>query len=429
MTESITAYADQRASLKIGGFTLGLLRRAFLSRVGSLQNMHLRVNEDGQETLQLGDSSLPCFSIDIHDPAFYVYACLGGSVGVGEAYMLGLWESDDVVNLVRLFIRNRENLESMDSGLGRLKKPLLKLFERRRRNHRDGSRLNIAAHYDLGNDFFGLFLDDSMMYSSAIYNENATSLEAAQRNKLDIICQKLDLKPGEHLLEIGTGWGAMAIHAAKHYGVKVTTTTISKEQHDLAKQRIEAEGLQNQIELLQSDYRELNQPRADGSLPQYDKLVSVEMIEAVGHEYYPRFLKQCQNLVKPNGQILIQAITTTDQIYDSARKETDFIRRYIFPGGNLPTITHLLEVATRHTDLKLFHLDDFASDYAQTLADWRQAYWANIDAVRQQGYSETFIRMWDYYLAICEAAFAEHHTAVVHMLFTRPACLRERVKA
>ncbi|MGB1582033.1 MAG: class I SAM-dependent methyltransferase, partial [Nevskiales bacterium] len=331
--------------------------------------------------------------------------------------------------VARLFVRNRGALGQLDGGLAKLRMPLYKAMEWRRRNTLTGSSRNISAHYDLGNDFFGLFLDDSMMYSSAIYNENATSLEAAQRNKLDIICQKLDLKPGEHLLEIGTGWGAMAIHAAKHYGVKVTTTTISKEQHDLAKQRIEAEGLQNQIELLQSDYRELNQPRADGSLPQYDKLVSVEMIEAVGHEYYPRFLKQCQNLVKPNGQILIQAITTTDQIYDSARKETDFIRRYIFPGGNLPTITHLLEVATRHTDLKLFHLDDFASDYAQTLADWRQAYWANIDAVRQQGYSETFIRMWDYYLAICEAAFAEHHTAVVHMLFTRPACLRERVKA
>lgn len=417
MTQHITAYADEKSPIQLGRRTLDLLRGAFLKRIGSLQDINLRVLEDGREPLQLGNGSAPAFDIVIHDPLFYAYACLNGSVGVGEAYMLGFWESDDLVNLVRLFIRNSDNLDSMDRGLGRLKKPLLKLFEMRRRNHRHGSRLNIAAHYDLGNEFFQLFLDESMTYSSAIYASADDSLEAAQRNKLNIICRKLDLKPGDTLVEIGSGWGALSIHAAAEFGAKVTTTTISQEQYALAKQRIQAAGLEGQIELLQCDYRELS--------GQFDKLVSIEMIEAVGHDYYPIFMQQCAQLLKPEGQALIQAITTTDQIYDSARKETDFIRRYIFPGGNLPSITQLLAVATAKTDLRLFHLEDFSPDYARTLAEWRKRFWQQAATVHEQGYSETFMRMWDYYLAICEAAFAEHHTAVVHLLFTKPRCLRE----
>jgi cyclopropane-fatty-acyl-phospholipid synthase len=230
------------------------------------------------------------------------------------------------------------------------------------------------------------------------------------------LCRKLELKPGDQLLEIGTGWGALAMHAAREYGANVTTTTISKEQYELARERIETAGLQDQITLLQCDYRELS--------GQYDKLVSIEMIEAVGHDYYPTFMRHCDQLLKPEGQALFQAITTTDQIYHSARKETDFIRRYIFPGGNLPSATHLLDVATAASQLRLFQLEDFSLDYARTLAEWRKRFWANAATVRAQGYSETFMRMWDYYLAICEAAFSEHHTSVVHMLFTKPRCIR-----
>lgn len=419
MTQHIRVYADDKAPIRIGSAAIDLLRRVFLSRIGDLRNINLRVLEDDREPLLLGDRQDSQFDIVIHDPLFYAYACLGGSVGVGEAYMLGLWESDDLVNLVRLFIRNRDNLETMDSGLGRLKKPLLKLFELRRRNHRQGSRLNIAAHYDLGNDFFRLFLDESMTYSSAIYARPEDSLEAAQQNKLDIVCRKLGLQPGDHLIEIGTGWGALAIHAAGQYGARVTTTTISQEQYDLASERIKAAGLADRIELLQCDYRELS-----GT---YDKLVSIEMIEAVGHDYYPQFLGQCDALLKRDGQALIQAITTRDQIYHQARKEADFIRRYIFPGGNLPSVTHLLEVATDTTSLRLFHLDDFSADYARTLSQWRERFWTRAEAIRSQGYSEIFMRMWDYYLAICEAAFAEHHTGVVHMLFTKPGCIRGAV--
>ena len=417
MTQHITTYADDKSPLQLGRRTLDLLRGAFLKRIGSLQGINLRVLEDGRDPLQLGNADEPHFDIVIHDPLFYAYACLSGSVGVGEAYMLGFWESDDIVNLVRLFIRNSDNLDSMDGGLGRIKKPLLKLFEMRRRNHRHGSRLNIAAHYDLGNEFFQLFLDESMTYSSAIYANPEDSLEQAQQNKLDTICKKLELSPEDHLLEIGTGWGALAIHAASQYGCKVTTTTISQEQYDLAQQRIQAAGLEGQVNLLQCDYRELT--------GQFDKLVSIEMIEAVGHDYYPVFMRQCAHLLKPEGQALIQAITTSDQIYDSARKETDFIRRYIFPGGNLPSITQLLKVATAETDLRLFQLEDFSPDYARTLAEWRQRFWDQASTIREQGYSETFMRMWDYYLAICEAAFSEHHTAVVHLLFTKPRCIRE----
>ncbi len=423
MSTRITTFAEQLNSSTSPSFIQGILRRNLLNKLADIRDGAIQLEEAGNEPIELGERvhGQPPYRVQITDPAFYDYACLGGSVGLGEAWVLGLWQTDDLVGVSRLMVRNMDRLDELDEGLARLRLPLLKLFQWRHRNNRDNSRVNIAAHYDLGNDFFRQFLDHDMSYSSAMYREGADTLEAAQERKLDAICKKLDLQPGEHLVEIGSGWGSMAIHAATHYGVKVTTTTISEEQHRLATEKVRAAGLSDRITVLLADYRDLNGV--------YDKAVSVEMIEAVGEEYYPVYLQTIQRLLKPSGQALIQAITSACQRYEQYRTGSDFIRRYIFPGGHLPSISKLLEVAAEHTDLRLFHLEDFSQDYARTLADWRARFWDREAMIREQGYSESFMRMWDFYLASCEAGFAEHYTGVVHLLLTRPECRRESVHA
>ncbi|SFF39512.1 cyclopropane-fatty-acyl-phospholipid synthase [Fontimonas thermophila] len=413
MTDSITSYAERLSSLAPKALLPDVLRRILLKRLAGLSEGAILLCEPNREPVRLGAADASPIRVDIHDPAFYGYACLGGSVGLGEAYMLDLWSTPDLVGVTRLLIRNSAQLEALDEGLARLRLPLLKLFEWQHRNDPRRSRRNIAAHYDLGNDFFRLFLDRSMTYSSAIYTAPDDTLERAQFNKLDTICRKLDLGPGDHVVEIGSGWGSFALHAAGRYGARVTTTTISREQHRLASERVAEAGLSDRVEVLLADYRELQ-----GC---YDKLVSIEMIEAVGHAFYPVYLQTCARLLKPRGRALIQAITCADQRYEAYRASSDFIRRYIFPGGNLPSVTHLLDVATAHTDLRLVHLEDFSQDYARTLAEWRSRFWQRNAEVRALGYGERFIRMWDFYLAICEAGFAEHYNSVVHLMFARQA--------
>ncbi len=423
MSTQITAFADQLNPSARPSFVQSVLRRSLHTKLADIRGGAILLEEGENDPIQLGETVAghTPYRVQVLNPSFYDYACLGGSVGLGEAWVLGFWNTDDLVGVSRLLLRNIDHLDSLDAGLARLRLPLLKFFQWRHRNHRDNSRVNIAAHYDLGNDFFRLFLDRDMSYSSAMYHGGAESLEAAQERKLDAICKKLDLKPGETLVEIGSGWGSMAIHAARHYGVKVTTTTISREQHRLATQKVQDAGLADQITVLLSDYRDLE--------GQYDKAVSVEMIEAVGESYYPVYLQTIERLLKPHGQALIQAITSADQRYEQYRTGSDFIRRYIFPGGHLPSISKLMEVSAQSTDLRLFHLEDFSQDYARTLAHWRERFWEREAVVREQGYSEPFIRMWDFYLATCEAGFAEHYTGVVHMLFTRPETRRESVHA
>lgn len=419
MTDYISSYAERLSTSSSTMLFADTLRRFLLKRLAGMQQGAILLCEQGRDPVTLGRSDEQPIRVDVHDPAFYGYACLGGTVGLGEAYMLGFWTTPDLVGVTRLLIRNLAQLEALDGGLARLRLPLLKLFEWQRRNDRRGSRLNIAAHYDLGNDFFGLFLDESMTYSAGMYLPGTDSLAQAQFNKLDAICRKLEINAGDHVVEIGSGWGSFALHAAGRYGARVTTTTISREQHRLATERVHAAGLAGRVEVLLTDYRELQ--------GQYDKLVSIEMIEAVGHEYYPTYLQTCERLLKPDGQALIQAITCADQRYESYRQSSDFIRRYIFPGGNLPSVTHLLQVATAHTSLRLFHLEDFPQDYARTLAEWRERFRDRHAEVRALGHGDSFMRMWDFYLAICEASFAEHYNGVVHLLFTRPECRRGAV--
>lgn len=393
---------------------------AFARRILRAHLRGLRFGElillDGHEREVFGERSPHCAlsaTVRIHDPRFWTEIAFGGSIGAGEAYMLGYWSAEDLTTLIRLLIRNRPVLDAMDGGATWVTTPLQKALHFAARNTRAGSRRNIAAHYDLGNEFFALFLDPTMMYSSAIFTHAAMTLEQAQRARLDLICRKLNLHSGDHVLEIGSGWGAMAIHAAQHFGCRVTTTTISRQQYEFTQQRVRAAGLQDRVTVLLQDYRDL--------CGRYDKLVSIEMIEAVGHQYYDEYMRQCSALLKPEGLMLLQAITIPDQHYDAARRSVDFIQRHIFPGSCIPSVTALVESMTRASDLRVVHLDDIGLHYATTLRRWRGKLLGNVDKVRDLGLSDRFIRMWEFYFCYCEGGFAERAISNVQMLLAKPA--------
>jgi cyclopropane-fatty-acyl-phospholipid synthase len=392
------------------------LRKRLFQQLAALSQCEIRVLENG-ETTTLGQAAADPSQtlraeITILSPEFYRRAAGNGSVGVAEAFMDGLWHCDNPTTLVRIFVRNRDLLDAMETGSARLGGWVMRAINALRRNTRLGSRRNIAEHYDLGNDMFRLFLDENLMYSSAIFCNTAEPLEVAATRKLDRICQKLALNPNDHVLEIGTGWGGFALHAARHYGCRVTTTTISREQHALASARINEAGLADRVTLLTSDYRDLT--------GQFDKLVSIEMIEAIGHQYLETFFAKCSNLLKPDGIALIQAITIEDHRYRQALTAVDFIKRYIFPGSFIPSISSMLSAAARVSDLKLFNLEDIGPSYAQTLKLWHERFVEQIGQVRSLGYSDRFIRMWRWYFAYCEGGFLERSIGDVQMLMVKP---------
>ena len=389
-------------------------RRAMFRKLRQVEHGAIEIREAAQ-TLSFGSVSATCpltVSVDVHDPAAYVSLALGGSVGAAESFMRGEWTVDDLTALVQIFVRNRHLLDSLDKGSGRIIQPALKAFHWIRRNTVKGSRANIAAHYDLGNEFFRLFLDETMMYSAAVFPSADTGLADASRHKLDLICRKLDLKPEDEVLEIGTGWGGFALHAAANYGCRVTTTTISKEQFKLATERVRQAGLENRVRVIDKDYRHL-----DG---QYDKLVSIEMVEAIGHQFFDTYFDQVSRLLKSDGAALIQTITIADHQYEAARKSVDFIKRYIFPGGCLPSVAAVMKSVAARTDLMLVDLHDIGTDYARTLAEWHRRFRQNISAVRAQGFPEEFLRMWQYYFCYCEGAFRERAISDVQLLFYKP---------
>ncbi|MCC6559901.1 MAG: class I SAM-dependent methyltransferase [Xanthomonadales bacterium] len=390
------------------------LRQRLLDTLSALRDCEL-VLVDGDERFLLGQPLAgrePLRAeLVVHSPEFYRRLAQGGSVGVGEAWMDGLWSCSDAVTLVRIFVRNRDLLDAMEGGAARVGGWLMRAAHGLRRNTRDGSRRNIAEHYDLGNELFSLFLDDNLMYSSAMFAHEHESLQVAATRKLERICQKLELKPGDHVVEIGTGWGGFALHAAKHYGCRVTTTTISREQHALATRRIAEAGLSDRVTLLLRDYRDL-----DGK---YDKLVSIEMIEAIGHQYLDTYFAKCASLLKPDGMALVQAITIEDHRYLQALHSVDFIKRHIFPGSFIPSVSAMLGAAGRSADFKCTHLEDFGLSYAWTLRAWHQRVLAQLPAVRALGYPERFVRMWRWYLAYCEGGFLERAIGVVQMQFAK----------
>ncbi|AZZ89935.1 methyltransferase domain-containing protein [Hahella sp. KA22] len=355
--------------------------------------------------------------IDVANPDFYRVALTGGVNGLAEAWMAGSWTSPDLTALVRLLLRNRARLEQLESGLARLPGALSKLWHSFNRNTLQGSRKNIAAHYDLGNDFFSLFLDESMMYSSAVYVTGEESLEQASRAKLERICRKLALTPNDHLLEIGSGWGGMALYAAREYGCKVTTATISFEQHAAVAEQVQQAGLQDRVSVLLQDYRKLE--------GRYDKLVSIEMVEAVGHQFLDGYFRQVSGLLKDEGLGLIQAITIDDNRYEKALRHVDFIKRYIFPGSFIPCVSVLTQSAAS-AGLRLFNLEDIGESYALTLQEWRSRFLRNLPQVREQGFDERFIRMWEFYLCYCEGGFRERAISNVQMLFAKPDSRREQ---
>lgn len=391
-----------------------LAKKAVLRVLHTLPSGRLTIEDQGEhyefEGVETCDGVRA--KIVIRDPSAWRDIAFGGSIGAGEAFMAGSWDSPNLVSLIRLMAANVDMLNQFDGSRSLLRRIAERILHRLNANTLRGSRRNISAHYDLGNEFFRLFLDPSMMYSAAIFPCSGATLEQASIHKLDTVCRKLDLKPDDHLLEIGTGWGGLAIYAAQHFGCRVTTTTISREQYDYARAAVADAGLESRVSVMLEDYRNLK--------GQYDKLVSIEMIEAVGHEYYGRYFEQCSHLLAPHGRMLIQAITIPQQRYEAAKNSVDFIQRYIFPGGGLPSIEVIEECVAKHTDLHIAHIQDIGLDYARTLQEWRTRFFANLDQVRAMGFDDVFCRMWEFYLCYCEGGFLERAISTAQILFTKP---------
>ncbi|GAA5217646.1 class I SAM-dependent methyltransferase [Corallincola platygyrae] len=369
---------------------------------------------DGDSSRKFGDGELEV-TIEVKKAIAYRHFMFGGSIGAAEAYVRGEWQCDNLTHLIQIFAKNLPRLEAMEAKFSWLKAPFRVLNHWTRRNTKDQAKKNIGAHYDLSNDFYQLFLDSKMMYSSAIYSEQAQALDDAAANKLKVTCEKLKLKPSDHLIEIGTGWGGMAIYAAKNYGCKVTTTTISQQQYEYARKRVDEARLNEQVTVLLKDYRELE--------GKYDKLVSIEMIEAVGHQYLSNYLEKVSSLLKDDGHAVIQAITIADQRYDAYVRNVDFIQTYIFPGGCLPSISRLANGMSAHSDMVIRNIDDIGLDYARTLADWRDRFFKQVEQVREMGFSEQFVRLWQYYLCYCEGAFLERAISTVQLVCAKPKAL------
>lgn len=361
---------------------------------------------------QVSESSDLDVQVEIHDPAFFPAALFGGSAGVGRSYMEGHWSCADLTSLIRLFARNGNTLARWSRGGQRLLAPLQKAWLWAHRNHRRGSRRNIHVHYDLGDDFFANFLDPQMMYSAAYYPEETASLEEASLEKLRRIARKLELSPTDRVLEIGTGWGGFAALAAREFGCHVTTITISQKQYAYAQERIQREGLQDRVKVELCDYRDVE--------GQFDKVVSIEMIEAVGADYLDAYAEACGRLLTPRGRFLLQAIVIDDRVYDMAVRRVDFIKKYIFPGSFIPSALRIHRAMAAHTDLRITHIEDLTQHYVRTLSDWHDRFVAASDRIRTLGFDESFLRRWRFYFKYCEGGFAERRIGVQQMVFSKP---------
>lgn len=406
MSDGIAIHAPRAARLP-------LLARGVLARLAAFDSGALVLEHAGtRHEFGRAQREFPPAHIAVHDARFWGAVALRGSIGAGEAYADGWWSSPDPTAVVRAFVRNQRVLDGVDGGLARLVRPGLRLFHRLRRNSEPNSRANIAAHYDLSNEFFALFLDDTLTYSCGYYERADATLREASIAKIDRLLDALALQPGEHLLEIGTGWGALAERAALERGARVTTTTISAEQHAYAARRFERAGLGERVRLLAHDYR-----RLEG---RYDKLVSVEMIEAVGREYLDTFFERCAALLAPRGRMALQAITISDQHHDRALRSVDFIQRHIFPGCYIPSLASLAGAVARTQDLRIVALEDIGPHYARTLADWRANLRRRWDAALALGLPERFLRLWEFYLVYCEGGFAERYLGTLQLVLERP---------
>ncbi len=402
---------------RLTGGWAGLARRAVLDRLAGLAGADLRLVEGDREH-RLGDGRGPLIRVTVRDARMWPALAAGGTTAAGEAYVEGWWDCDDLTALVEVLAADMDRVAAMDTGWRGLGGRLLRrLAHALRPNTRAGARANIAAHYDLSNEFYRLFLDESMMYSAAIYPHADADLETAQRHRLDTICRDLRLGADDHLVEIGTGWGGMAIHAARTTGCRVTTTTISRQQAVLARERIAAAGLAGRITVLEADYRDLPGLLGAGSAT---RLVSLEMVEAIGQAQYRTYARTITRLLRADGLALVQTITVPDRRFAAAAREVDFIKRHIFPGCCIPSVATLLDATRAASDLDLVGLRDLTADYARTLAHWRQRFVANAAAVASLGFDARFRRLWLFYLAYCEGGFRARAIGDVHLLLARP---------
>ena len=396
-----------------------------LGRLAKLKHGSVSVFQGG-ERFQLGDAeptSDLSANILVSDASFYRRIVTGGTMGSAESYMDGHWSCSDLTSLIRIMIRNIDQVSTLNKAVSQIRTMAWRWKHAARKNSVHGSKRNIVEHYDLGNEFYKLFLDPTMNYSSGIFDQRVArnrfstaedAMHAASLTKMDRICQKLNLQPGDEVLEIGTGWGAMAVHMAMHYGCNVTTTTISEEQYRLACERVEAAGMEHQIKILKQDYRSLR--------GQFDKIVSIEMVEAVGHKFMNGFFARCSSLLRPHGEMLLQAITMSPQNWKTYLGSVDFIRAYVFPGGCLPTVGSLHTAAAEATDMRMLHTEDMTPHYATTLNHWKRKFLARLDDVRALGFDENLIRLWNFYLSYCEAGFEERRVHCVQTMFGKPRC-------
>jgi cyclopropane-fatty-acyl-phospholipid synthase len=391
------------------------VRRRLHERLAGLRAGEIELRE-GAETRVFGTRAPLGLraAIEVHDPAFYRRLATGGTLGAAESWLRGEWCASDLTALLRILLRDTAAMGGLDRGLPAGFERLLRPWHALRRNTRRGARRNAAAHYDLGNDFFAEFLDPTLTYSSGIFERPDATLEEAQRAKYERVCAKLELDADDHVLEIGTGWGGFCLHAAERHGCRVTSTTISPAQRALAAERVAAAGLGDRVRLLGEDYRDL--------AGTYDKVVSIEMIEAVGHENLPAWFRACAARLAPAGRALVQAIVIRDENERSARRTVDFVKRYVFPGGCLPSVGTLVGAAAQASDLRLVHLEELTPHYAETLRRWRQQLVANRARIRALGYPERLLRTFEFYFGYCEAGFEERHIGVAQLVFERPAC-------
>ena len=393
------------------GWLRALAERGVRRRLRGLERGGIAITgADGPEFC--GAASGLRAAVTVHCPLFWTDVAIGGTLGAAESYILGRWSADDLTELCRIFARNLPLTDTMERGWAGSASQAARVLHALRRNTRRGALANIEAHYDLGNDFFRFVLDETMSYSCAVFASPGDSLASASRRKIDMACRKLDLVPSDHLLEIGTGWGAFAIHAARRYGCRVTTTTVSKEQFHLAKERVLQAGLADRVAVILRDYRELS--------GRYDKIVSIEMIEAVGHEYLEEYFGRCSRLLADEGLMLLQAILMAEHRYESYRRSADFIQRYVFPGSCLLSIAAIGRAVAAATDMRMIHLEDLTPHYPETLRRWRANFRAARASIRALGYSEEFARLWEFYLAYCEAGFEERLIGDVQLLLAKP---------
>ena len=394
-----------------------LARRALLRAFSKARFGRLTI-ADGEDTFSFeGSQAGPEAHVTVLNPQVWADVAFRGSVGSGEAFMAGYWVTSSLDQVMRFFVANSHLTDQLEQGLTRFFRAVLSTAHWLNRNTVEGSKKNIEAHYDLGNQLFETFLDPTLMYSSALFADGITDLHDASIEKLDHICRKLNLSPTDHVLEIGTGWGGFAIHAAEIYGCKITTTTISEEQYEHATRLVNERGLNDRVTVLKEDYRDLT--------GQYDKLVSIEMIEAVGHHFLDTYVNTLSERLKPDGLALIQAITIVEQRYQIAVSSVDFIKRYIFPGGFIPSIGSIMTSVGRASDLRLLHLEDFASHYARTLGEWRKRFVEEKERILSLGYDERFYRMWEFYLAYCEGGFRERQLGLAQLILAKPKARQE----